>query len=1089
MHITNTPPVHPRRTLRRSFSLMLACTLGLAVPTRAADWYLDYAQPIGNDWHTLADWNSAADGSGTTPTSISSSDTYHANNYNIRTPAVAGPVTFGGSVLHLGGGASAIGIKTTGTGGAIIPLLKSDGGKIENSNGGTVYLTVNRLEADSGSTLVSSASGRTVALAIDQALTGSGELRVGGGGSTTRLSVANALSYLGQVRLSSGTLDFDAPWSSSGALLVEAGTVTLDQPVTVTALTVAGLSYPAGTHSFATLQAAHPAIFTAGDANGSITVRPPATWYLIPTNQPNPQHWMTSTDWSSTADGLGAHPTEFRLADTFDTNGKTVLRSPFVSTQVPENTFTGGQLRITSGATTLALKATSNNVLATLPSLYVTNGKLTQNANTSIRLRVDRFENEAKSAPYGFTLNSYNGSNAGIDLSIGRLIGSGILRYSGSGTTFRLSADDATTYTGDIYLAYGKINFDNAISSAGRLVIDAPAFVELDEDVTFTDLVIGSTNFVGGTEYAIGTYSLATLQANHPGMFTGSGGSITVRGPLDWYLTTSQVNPTESWNTLAHWNSATDGSGSAPVSINPIDNYNNQTNGRTVRTPEVASTFGGGELALKSGGKLMVRTPAGATNTIPTFRTEGGATLYNGVTGIAQSLDIGTWAIPSGTTVLTTTNGGAGGSFDLTVNYLHGAGNITVGGNSIVRPVVNHGGQYTGTLTLNSGASLTINQTFGIGGKLVVSTGASVTLNAWTYVTGLTVSGVAKPLGTYTAASLGFAGSGTIVVCQPTTDSPQMFGVNLAGAEFGGYAFWQTNAATWDYYQGKGLTLIRMPVKWNRIQSSLYGSVNFTQMDQCIALAASRGMKVIIDLHNYAAYADGTNPPRLGSTSLPISAMVDVWTKIADHYKNESAVYGYDLMNEPIGIDITVWSDAAQQTVDAIRQKDATHYVLVEGLAYSKATTWVETSSTGNVTLDIKDPIGRLIYSAHSYWDYKDNAFASPPYYGSDGVYRSDDVPTPDIGVNHVKPFVEWLKTRPYAYGNVGEYCVPSNYYSAGWNEAMGNFLQYLRDNNMGATYWAGGNNWTTSYTVCQPQPFPGTDKPQMAVLETFNNN
>jgi endoglucanase len=507
-----------------------------------------------------------------------------------------------------------------------------------------------------------------------------------------------------------------------------------------------------------------------------------------------------------------------------------------------------------------------------------------------------------------------------------------------------------------------------------------------------------------------------------------------------------------------------------------------------VRTPDTASTFGGGALVLKSGGKLMLRTPAGATSTIPTLQTEAGATIYNGMVGVAQSLDIGTWNAVSGTTVLTTTTGAAGGSFDLRVHHLKGAGHITVGGNSIVRPIVNHGGQYTGTFTVNSNAVVTFDEPFGISGKLVVNTGANVTFNDWAYVTALTVNGVVKPLGIHTAASLGLAGSGSVVVCQPTAESPQMFGVNFAGAEFND-PFWQTNAAMWDYYQAKGLTLIRMPVKWSRIQSTLNGPVNFTQMDQCIALAAARGMKVIIDIHNYAAYVGGTNPPRLGSTGLPISAFTNVWSQIADHYKNNTAVYGYDLMNEPVGIDMSIWSDAAQQAVTAIRKTGAGQYVLVEGLAYSKATTWVPTSGTLNVTMDIKDPVGRLIYSAHSYWDYKDNPYASPAYYGSDGVYRSDDVPTPDIGVKHVKPFVEWLKTRPYAYGNVGEYCVPNNYYQAGWNEAMANFLQYLRDNNIGATYWAAGNNWIPSPTICHPQPFPGTDKPQMSVLELFNNN
>ncbi len=1077
MNIPKPPKAIPRRTLRRSFSV-LAAALFAASTASAADWYLRLAQPITSDWHTAGEWNTTPNGVGSNAASISVTDTYHINNYSVRTPYAAGPVIFGGGLLCLSGGASAIGIKTTGVAGATIPNLASEGGKIENSEGGTVYLNVTNFNVVSGSTALTSVSGRATKLAVGT-LTGSGELRVSGSGSTVLLAVTQASAFTGTIRLSSGTLNLDADLVSSGPLVIEGGTLVLDQAVVVTSLKIGATTYAAGTYDYAALASTG---FLSAASTGTITVNPATTWYLKPANQPNPNHWKTLADWSSTPDGTGPSPTGFRAADTFDTNAKLVLRTPFVNTQVPENTFTGGQLRITSGATTLALKGYSNTVLATLPSLYATAGKITQNATTTVRLRVDHFENQATGTS-GLTINTATGTNVGFDLSVGKLVGSGILRYSAGGSTFRLSADDATTYTGDIYLANGKLNFDNDFSSAGRLVIDAPGFVELDQVATFTDLV------VAGTEYPIGNYSLNTLQTNHPGMFTGTtGGAIVVRGPADWYLTTSQTGTTDSWNTRLHWNSAPDGSGVVPPTINPIDNYANQTNGRTVRTPDTASTFGGGALVLKSGGKLMLRTAAGVTSTIPTLQTEAGATIYNGLLGIAQSLDIGTWNSVSGTTALTTTTGGAGGSFDLRVHHLKGAGHITVGGNSIVRPVVNHGGQYTGTFTVNTGATVTFNETFGIGGKLVVSSGANVTLNQWVYVTALTVNGVVKPLGIHTAASLGLAGAGSIYVSQPTTDSPQMFGVNFAGAEFGGTAFWQTNAAMWDYYQAKGLTLIRMPVKWNRIQTSLYGPVNFTQMDQCVALAAARGMKVIIDIHDYAVYS-GSTGPRLGSTGLPISAFTNVWSQIADHYKNNTAVYGYDLMNEPLEITPAVWRDAAQQAVNTIRTKDATHYVLVEGLGYSSSTSWVPTSGTENTALDIKDPIGRLIYSAHSYWDYQRNPYASPPYEGNDGNYRSNDLPTPLIGVNDVKPFVEWLKTRPYAYGNVGEYAVPNDYNSAGWNEALGNFLQYLRDNNVGGTYWAAGNNWVPNPTICHPTPFPGTDKPQMSVLQLYNNN
>jgi endoglucanase len=808
--------------------------------------------------------------------------------------------------------------------------------------------------------------------------------------------------------------------------------------------------------------------FVTATALALATPASAAEWFLDK-NQPQYSSWNTLADWKPAADGSGTSPSSLSSTDTYRTNNY-ALRTPETNTTT---TFPGGTLWLDGGNGFLLVKTYSATGLAVIPKLVSTGGKIQNTSGGLQYVQVGTYENRSGST----TLTASSGRS--LKLTVGTLVGSGELRMAGTGAGFLLDLANATTYTGDVYLASGTLNFDNDLSSAGRLRIDTGALVNLDQSVTFTGLV------VAGTEYPVGTYSYATLQAAHPAIFTAgtSGGAIVVRAPRNWYLSTNQPVGA-SWNTLAHWRANPDGTGATADSVNAHDNYVNQVSGRNLRTPEVTATFGGGSLVLASGGNLVLKAQSGRSSTIPAFATSGAASISNGFNGITQPLYIDDWQADTGTTQLNLSNGTI---LSLNVKRLAGPGNITLGIGQ-TRPYIDHASEFTGTLTVNSGASLVLQTTLGTAGPLVVNSGGSVTLNAWAYVTGLTVNGVVKPAGIHTASSLGFSGTGSIVVYNaPLAASPQMFGVNLAGAEFSGTAFWQTNPAVWDYYQAKGLTLIRMPVKWERIQPALFGPVTFTQLDQCIALASARGMKVIIDLHNYAAYGSGSPTPRLGSTDLPISALVNVWTQIADRYKNNNAVYGYDLMNEPVSITIEVWSSAAQQTVDAIRQIDTARFVLVEGLGWSNAKSWRIGSTNG--TLDIKDPVGRLIYSAHSYWDYKDNIYASPPYYGSDGVYRSDDVPNPQIGIDHIKPFVEWLKTRPYAYGNIGEYAVPNNYYQAGWNEAMGNFLQFVRDNNMGATYWAAGNNWVTSPTVCHPQPFPGTDKPQMSVLQLFNNN
>ncbi len=1071
MHLP--PHARPKRPRFAPALLAAALSLACAASARAADWYLAADQASPHSWNTLSAWKSSPDGSGSSPAALLAGDTYATNNKILRTPEGSADATFAGGLLRLTGASGVLALKTNSPFAAIVPELEVSGGKIVNYNGGVTRLSVGRLDALADtSTQIASASGRTVDLAVTGKLVGSGELRVAGGGSTARLSVADAIGFTGQLRVSGGTLDFDAPWASSGALVIDGGVLALDQPVTVAALTINGAPYAAGTHGPAQFAAAGHSAQVTG-SGGSITVAPPTTWYLS-ANQPQYQNWDQLSAWKSAANGTGSSPTVIRPIDTFDLNGFDVRTYDGNHSKRFE-----GILRSVSSASDLIIKTTSG-AKSTVHHLIASAGpnsnagRINHNTSGVVYLRLDTFENLAGS----YTVFSDANNNRTLDLSIGRLLGHGITRFEGGGG-HRISIDDATAYTGALTLASGTFDFNSDFSSAGTFVVGASSNVVLDQALTFTGLT------VVGQEYPIGHYPLSDLQAAHPGRFTGtSGGSITVRGPLDWYLTTGQVNPTDHWHLLAHWNSASDGSGSAPGSINPIDNYINQTSNRTVRAPSVASTFGGGALVLRSGGRLMLRAPAGAVTSIPTLDTGGGASIYNGPVGVQQILDVGRWTATAGTTTLTTNTGGSGGSFDLRVHHLRGPGNITLASGSAALLKVDHGAQLTGTFTVGTGSSLALGQTLGLGGPLVLQSGATVALGQhWLYVRALTVAGVSKAPGIHSVASLGsaFSGTGSVVVYTPTSDSPQMFGVNLAGAEFAGHAFWQNDPAVWQYYKDKGLTLVRLPIKWHRIQSSLSQPVSFTKLDECIAQATAHGMKVIIDMHDYADYGGAG---KIGSSAVPVSAFVNLWTQIAEHYKNNDTIYGYDLMNEPQGISPELWADAAQQAVIAIRKIDAKRYILVEGMGASNAQHFRSDSTSSNRFLDIRDPIGRLVYSAHSYWDYQG--------IGGDGIYQSNDVPHPQIGVNHVRPFVEWLKNeRPYAFGNIGEFAVPNNYHQAGWNEALGNFLQYLRDNGLSSTYWAGGANWShPAPTVCHPHSSVngGGDKPQMSVLEQFNN-
>jgi len=140
----------------------------------------------------------------------------------------------------------------------------------------------------------------------------------------------------------------------------------------------------------------------------------------------------------------------------------------------------------------------------------------------------------------------------------------------------------------------------------------------------------------------------------------------------------------------------------------------------------------------------------------------------------------------------------------------------------------------------------------------------------------------------------------------PTITS-QYMGVNAAGGEFGSVFpgtydtdYHYNSLASYTYLASRGHKLVRVPFRWERIQHTLGGVLDtseLTRLQQATAQANAAGLRVILDLHNYARYNDGTDLI-LGSDDLTQAHLVDVWTKLSTAFKTGYDV-GYSIMNEP----------------------------------------------------------------------------------------------------------------------------------------------------------------------------------------------
>ena len=292
------------------------------------------------------------------------------------------------------------------------------------------------------------------------------------------------------------------------------------------------------------------------------------------------------------------------------------------------------------------------------------------------------------------------------------------------------------------------------------------------------------------------------------------------------------------------------------------------------------------------------------------------------------------------------------------------------------------------------------------------------------------------------------------------------------------------------FLAGRGWKLDRVSVRWERLQPNLYGELDSAEVRRVTAYLDEldkRGMKAILDLHNYGHYKTAGSPNltsnhggwSIGDAELPYSAFTDVWQKIVEQWGAHPAVWGWELMNEPVnmspgvGVDeqespeqqavgVDRWKRASQAAVSAIRSLGADEAILVAGYDWSAMDRWVATN--GNPW--IQDPLGdpdRLIYVAHHYWGKnRDGLYGglSPTQ-----VFGSVDAAKAQLVDVEFGSFTRWLE-RNGVRGAVTEFGWPSaqaNSFWAEWNEVAEAWLAHADAHRVHWWYFATGTTWVGS--------------------------
>jgi endoglucanase len=310
-------------------------------------------------------------------------------------------------------------------------------------------------------------------------------------------------------------------------------------------------------------------------------------------------------------------------------------------------------------------------------------------------------------------------------------------------------------------------------------------------------------------------------------------------------------------------------------------------------------------------------------------------------------------------------------------------------------------------------------------------------------------------------------------------------GVNMSGAEFGqalpgveGTDYTFNSEQTFQYFAANGLTLLRVPIQWERMQPQLTGPLEpnyLAGLKREIAWAKLYGMSVIIEIQNFGRYTldqggwtqdcvidnfDCSNP-------VVTSDLSDFWVHMSNEFRFEPTVCAYDLMNEPHDMGNADWKASSQTVLQAIRANGDNKLIMVPGDGWSGAATWVDVHGPLGW---ISDPANNFSYEAHLYFDPDASGEYAEPF--DDSVW--------DRSMEAVNSFVGWCNqngVRCY----VGEYGVPDD--DARWLSVLDAVLSVLDNAGIDGTYWSAGEWWGDYPLSVQPQQNFMVDRPQMQVL------
>ncbi len=231
-----------------------------------------------------------------------------------------------------------------------------------------------------------------------------------------------------------------------------------------------------------------------------------------------------------------------------------------------------------------------------------------------------------------------------------------------------------------------------------------------------------------------------------------------------------------------------------------------------------------------------------------------------------------------------------------------------------------------------------------------------------------------------------------------------------------------------DFIARTGANTIRLPFNYKLFTDEDYMGLTgnhdgFKRIDDVVSWCRANGLYLILDMHDCPGSQTGDNIddgygyPWLFESERSQQLFCDIWQRIAQRYRNEPVILGYELMNEPIAHFFPNKEDLNskleplyKRAVKAIRAVDKNHIILLGGARWNSD------------------------FYMFTDWQFDNNIMYTCHRYGGPATKEA------------IKDYIDFRdKTGlPMYMGEIGH----------NTDQWQADFVRVLRDNNIGYTFW-----------------------------------